>query len=358
MLDMEKERLPYHINISGISGPNPSASMTTTDKSTSTSRSSSNASTIMTRTNSSSFSDCLVRTPPTPYYYSTSLPNNINETYNDDYFSIIKPKLSISTVSSIASYNSNNDGTDTFQLNSPPLDYSSNTEDEDKSHQEYEQTAVTDHTSICSDSYLLSNNRFTNIRSMPEPCQVISPVEEPESKNIALTLASSASSSSSSLSSNATYKVNLTPFKFLIVDDNVINIKILERILSKLYPKSSVKSLQDSTKVMQYLNNHEVDMLFLDIEMPEVTGIDIACSLRHTHRHSHSHMASKPHKIHHNNTKNFKDMGIIAVTTRSLPEDLELYSEIGIDHTFSKPLGYKYDYFSNTIDKIIELRQG
>ncbi|KAI5968229.1 SRR1 [Candida margitis] len=130
---------------------------------------------------------------------------------------------------------------------------------------------------------------------------------------------------------------NLHSYKFLIVDDNVINLKILNRILLKLYPKASITQVQDSTLVEQIIFNQSFDSIFIDIEMPEVTGLDIAQVVR--------------------NDSQFTTTSLIAVTTRNTQEDLSLFKQYGIDYTFGKPLNYKLDFMAETIDGVMQQRK-
>mmetsp|Transcript_1195 Transcript_1195/g.1200 ORF Transcript_1195/g.1200 Transcript_1195/m.1200 type:complete len:243 (+) Transcript_1195:79-807(+) len=125
-------------------------------------------------------------------------------------------------------------------------------------------------------------------------------------------------------------------YKFLLVDDNFINLKILERILLKLYPNCTIVKTQDSTKIMTLLHSQAFDVAFLDIEMPVFTGIELAKMIRMEE------------------TLNL--VGIIAVTTKSLPSDRIIYEKAGIDYTFAKPLNYSFDHIISCIDKVIKSR--
>ena len=131
---------------------------------------------------------------------------------------------------------------------------------------------------------------------------------------------------------------NLQQHKFLLVDDNLINLKILNRILLKLYPKAQITQVLDSTKVAKLVEENEYDAVFIDIEMPVVNGVQIAQFIRSD--------VSKD------------NLTVIAVTTKNSKEDLALFEKTGIDYTFGKPLNYKLDFMANVIDEIIERRKG
>ncbi|CAG91068.2 DEHA2G23386p [Debaryomyces hansenii CBS767] len=129
---------------------------------------------------------------------------------------------------------------------------------------------------------------------------------------------------------------NTNPYNFLLVDDNFINLKILERVLLKLYPNCTIVKTQDSTKIMALLHSQTFDVAFLDIEMPGLTGIELAKMIR---------MEDKLNQV-----------GIIAVTTKSLPCDKIIYEQAGIDHTFAKPLNYSFDHIITCIEKVLRAK--
>ncbi|EGW34139.1 uncharacterized protein SPAPADRAFT_148597 [Spathaspora passalidarum NRRL Y-27907] len=130
---------------------------------------------------------------------------------------------------------------------------------------------------------------------------------------------------------------NFTPYKFLIVDDNIINLKILNRILKKIYPRAEVTQVQDSTKVKPMLETATFDVVFLDIEMPKVNGIELAQHMRY-------------------NSK-FDKWGVIAVTTLTSARDLRIFKSCGIDYTFDKPMKVGLNEIGRIIDEIIDQRK-
>lgn len=133
------------------------------------------------------------------------------------------------------------------------------------------------------------------------------------------------------------YIPNTECYNFLLVDDNHINLRILGRILAKLFPKSKVTEVQRlslvelSAKLLQ-----RYDVVFLDIDMPEVSGVDIARFVR--------------------GCKELDTVGLIAVTTRFLLQDMKLYSSVGFDYTFTKPLSFSYAYILDQVEAVLERR--
>lgn len=69
--------------------------------------------------------------------------------------------------------------------------------------------------------------------------------------------------------------------KCLLVDDEPLAIKLLENHISKIASFEVVATCNNAMKALEILNTHEIDLLFLDIKMPTITGIDFLKSLRH-----------------------------------------------------------------------------
>lgn len=126
-----------------------------------------------------------------------------------------------------------------------------------------------------------------------------------------------------------------TPFKFLLVDDNVINLRILHKILMKLYPNASITTVDKSYEIPSLLQRQKFDVIFLDIDMPILTGIDIAKIIR----------------------KDLDDVAIIAVTTRASTDDCKLYYSLGIDYTLAKPLNYTLNHIVSCVESVIKYRK-
>lgn len=65
----------------------------------------------------------------------------------------------------------------------------------------------------------------------------------------------------------------------LIVDDEPIARSILEKYIIKTPGLQLVGQLDNALEVVEFLKKHKVDLIFLDINMPEMTGIDLLKSL-------------------------------------------------------------------------------
>lgn len=135
----------------------------------------------------------------------------------------------------------------------------------------------------------------------------------------------------------ATFLPNYSERRFLLVDDNTINLRILTKVLSRLYPLAHIVELCDSPAVVPYLESApSFDCVFLDIEMPVVSGTQLASTIR---KHPQLHK-----------------LPLIAVTTKSSAHDLQRYSEAGIDWTFSKPFNHAYQVVLDAVDAVLRQR--
>ncbi len=67
--------------------------------------------------------------------------------------------------------------------------------------------------------------------------------------------------------------------KVLIVDDEPLALDIMETYISKLPSLELVKKCVNAIEAFDALNSHEIDIMFLDINMPQLTGIDFLKTL-------------------------------------------------------------------------------
>ncbi|MBC5773208.1 response regulator transcription factor [Pontibacter sp. KCTC 32443] len=67
----------------------------------------------------------------------------------------------------------------------------------------------------------------------------------------------------------------------IAVDDEPLALDILESYISKLPNLQLVKTCSSATEAMQVLQDEQIDLMFLDIEMPELTGIQFLNILKH-----------------------------------------------------------------------------
>lgn len=67
----------------------------------------------------------------------------------------------------------------------------------------------------------------------------------------------------------------------LVVDDEPLARELIRNHISKLENFEVVAECGDAMKAMHGLQNHHVDLMFMDIQMPQITGIDFLKTLKH-----------------------------------------------------------------------------
>lgn len=67
--------------------------------------------------------------------------------------------------------------------------------------------------------------------------------------------------------------------KSIIVDDEELSRNILKNFVDKTENLESLALCEDGIEASNFLSRNEVDIVFLDIEMPEMSGIDLIKSL-------------------------------------------------------------------------------
>ncbi len=67
--------------------------------------------------------------------------------------------------------------------------------------------------------------------------------------------------------------------KCLIIDDEPVAIRIIAAYLAQMPHIEVIAKCKNALEAMEALRKHKVDLMFLDIEMPQVTGIDFLKSL-------------------------------------------------------------------------------
>lgn len=66
----------------------------------------------------------------------------------------------------------------------------------------------------------------------------------------------------------------------VLIDDEPLAIEILENYIERLDNKEIVGKFTNSVKALEFLSLHPVDLVFLDIQMPNLTGIDLVKSIK------------------------------------------------------------------------------
>lgn len=70
-------------------------------------------------------------------------------------------------------------------------------------------------------------------------------------------------------------------YNVVVVDDEFLARKLLQDYVSKVESLNLVALCSNAIEAMNALKNNKVDILFLDIQMPDITGLDFVRSLGH-----------------------------------------------------------------------------
>ena len=70
-------------------------------------------------------------------------------------------------------------------------------------------------------------------------------------------------------------------YKVVIVDDEFLARKLLQDYVSKINSLELVASCANAVEAIEALKNNKVDILLLDIQMPDITGLELVQSLEH-----------------------------------------------------------------------------
>ena len=73
--------------------------------------------------------------------------------------------------------------------------------------------------------------------------------------------------------------LNTDHISCLIVDDEAIAREIIETHLSKIKNITILASCSNAIEAFNHISNHTIDLVFLDINMPEISGISFAKSI-------------------------------------------------------------------------------
>ncbi|KAF9403372.1 sensitivity to red-light reduced protein [Mortierella sp. AD011] len=117
--------------------------------------------------------------------------------------------------------------------------------------------------------------------------------------------------------------------KVMIIDDNAVNLTILSRLLNKHFADTvQLTSVMNSgLSALNQLTKDEVDLILMDIDMPELSGVETTTAIRNNVSHTDRSILEQN-----------KTVPIIAVTTSDAEEQRELYRKVGMADCVSKPI--------------------
>ena len=108
------------------------------------------------------------------------------------------------------------------------------------------------------------------------------------------------------------------PLKLLVVEDNLTNRRLVQRILEKA--GCTVMLAEDGAQALALWQHEHFDGILMDISMPVMDGVEAAARIRELEAGSG------------------KRTPIVALTAHALQGDREKYLGLGMDGYISKPI--------------------
>lgn len=109
---------------------------------------------------------------------------------------------------------------------------------------------------------------------------------------------------------------SLENIRILVAEDNPMNQKYIERLFYKWNVKYQLAS--NGKEALEYLNHTSYDLVLMDLQMPELNGIEAVKKLRASSNQN-------------------KDIPVIALTAAAFPRQKKLSIQAGMDGFLSKP---------------------
>jgi CheY-like chemotaxis protein len=106
---------------------------------------------------------------------------------------------------------------------------------------------------------------------------------------------------------------------FLVVDDHPVNRLLLKQVLQNAWPHSVVLEAVDGQKALDVLREQAVDLVFMDMVMPIMDGIDATRLIRHN-------AVDRIHRV-----------PVLGLTANVNPLDLERFKSAGLSGVMLKP---------------------
>lgn len=128
----------------------------------------------------------------------------------------------------------------------------------------------------------------------------------------------------------------------VIIDDDTLSIKILSALIEKTATLDLQKTFTNPIKASEYLLENHVDLLFLDVEMPEMTGLDFLGTLDYKPQvvivSTHEKYASKAFELEATDylVKPINDISRFITATQRVVKNHELKSQTTSDNLFLK----------------------
>ena len=110
-----------------------------------------------------------------------------------------------------------------------------------------------------------------------------------------------------------------TAWTFLVADDHPVNRLLLKKVLQNAWPHSTVLEAVDGQKTLDVLRQHPVDLVFMDMVMPVMDGIDATAQIRQER------------------LARIRQVPVLGLTANVNPMDLERFKTAGLSDLMLKP---------------------
>ena len=106
----------------------------------------------------------------------------------------------------------------------------------------------------------------------------------------------------------------------LLVDDHRVNLKVAGLMCQQLWPDATVAAVESGQACLDYLNEHRVDAVLLDLMMPDMDGLQTTRHLRRSDDPWRSNLV------------------VIGLTASNHPQDRQACLDAGMNDVLVKPL--------------------
>ena len=108
--------------------------------------------------------------------------------------------------------------------------------------------------------------------------------------------------------------------RILLVDDNAVNLLVAKLMLKQCFPHAQITQATGGAEALAHLREASFDVMLLDMVMPDVDGLDVIRSLRHTFEAP------------------VRDLPVLALTASANPVDHDKCLAAGMNEVLNKPL--------------------
>ncbi|MDD3052001.1 MAG: PAS domain S-box protein, partial [Candidatus Cloacimonetes bacterium] len=115
------------------------------------------------------------------------------------------------------------------------------------------------------------------------------------------------------------YSSEMSP-KILIAEDVELNLTLVKAMLNQMFPRAEVLEAKNGLEVLKIYNSNDINLVLMDVQMPEMDGIDATGQIRNLE------------------LKTGKHVPIIALTAGAVVSEREKCLAAGMDDFLTKPI--------------------